>query len=73
MNHQERFGGGDDPHIDANGFFATNPLGSETQKPLAIVIIGGLISATFLTLIVLPALYVVFESRSSPPVLAAEI
>jgi heavy metal efflux system protein len=36
-------------------------IGSETQKPLAIVIIGGLISATFLTLIVLPTLYLVFE------------
>jgi cobalt-zinc-cadmium resistance protein CzcA len=35
-------------------------IGSETQKPLAIVIIGGLISATVLTLIVLPTLYQVF-------------
>jgi cobalt-zinc-cadmium resistance protein CzcA len=32
-------------------------IGSETQRPLAIVIIGGLVSATLLTLIVLPALY----------------
>jgi len=32
-------------------------IGSETQKPLAIVIIGGLVSATLLTLIVLPVLY----------------
>ena len=39
-------------------------IGSETQKPLAIVIIGGLISATLLTLIVLPTLYVVFEDRA---------
>src|SRR5207245_5945577 len=38
-------------------------IGSEVQKPLAVVIIGGLISATVLTLIVLPTLYVVFESR----------
>jgi cobalt-zinc-cadmium resistance protein CzcA len=36
-------------------------IGSETQRPLAIVIIGGLVSAMLLTLIVLPALYVVFE------------
>ncbi|GHS87290.1 hypothetical protein FACS1894201_08530 [Bacteroidia bacterium] len=35
--------------------------GSEVQKPLASVVIGGLITATILTLIVLPALYVVFE------------
>jgi len=42
-------------------------IGSETQKPLAVVIIGGLISATLLTLIVLPTLYLVFtkgEDRS---------
>lgn len=32
-------------------------IGAETQRPLAIVIIGGLISATVLTLLVLPALY----------------
>jgi cobalt-zinc-cadmium resistance protein CzcA len=32
-------------------------LGSEVQKPLAVVIIGGLVSATFLTLVALPALY----------------
>lgn len=36
-------------------------IGSETQKPLAVVIIGGLVSATVLTLIVLPVLYLVFE------------
>jgi len=36
-------------------------IGSEVQKPLAVVIIGGLISATLLTLIVLPALYSLVE------------
>jgi len=36
--------------------FATGP-GSEIQRPLAIVVIGGLISATTLTLILLPVLY----------------
>src|SRR5216684_104237 len=36
-------------------------IGSETQKPLAVVVIGGLVTATLLTLIVLPALYLVFE------------
>jgi cobalt-zinc-cadmium resistance protein CzcA len=40
-------------------------IGSETQRPLAVVIIGGLVSATVLTLIVLPTLYVVFESRGA--------
>jgi len=38
-------------------------IGSETQKPLAVVVIGGLISATLLTLVVLPTLYVVFQER----------
>jgi cobalt-zinc-cadmium resistance protein CzcA len=40
-------------------------IGSETQKPLAVVIIGGLISATALTLIVLPTLYLVFEREEA--------
>jgi cobalt-zinc-cadmium resistance protein CzcA len=42
-------------------------IGSETQKPLAVVIIGGLISATLLTLIVLPTLYLLFEDASGQP------
>jgi cobalt-zinc-cadmium resistance protein CzcA len=36
--------------------FATGP-GSEIQRPLAIVVIGGLITATALTLMLLPILY----------------
>jgi cobalt-zinc-cadmium resistance protein CzcA len=36
--------------------FATGP-GSEIQKPLAIVVMGGLISSTTLTLFMLPILY----------------
>jgi len=40
--------------------FASGP-GSEVQKPLAIVVIGGLISSTLLTLVVLPALYRWFD------------
>jgi heavy metal efflux system protein len=39
--------------------YATGP-GSEIQRPLAIVVIGGLVSATFLTLILLPILYQIF-------------
>ncbi|MEN5145852.1 efflux RND transporter permease subunit [Brevundimonas diminuta] len=43
--------------------FATGP-GSEIQKPLAIVVIGGLITSTLLTLVLLPILYERFgESR----------
>src|SRR5438105_12216165 len=38
-------------------------IGSETQKPLAVVIIGGLISATLLTLFVLPIVYVIFATK----------
>ncbi|GGE90754.1 cobalt-zinc-cadmium resistance protein CzcA [Chishuiella changwenlii] len=37
--------------------------GAEVQKPLATVVIGGLISATFLTLFVLPLLYIIFNSK----------
>ncbi|NML23410.1 efflux RND transporter permease subunit [Pseudoflavitalea sp. G-6-1-2] len=32
-------------------------IGSETQKPLAIVVIGGLVTATILTLLILPVIY----------------
>lgn len=35
----------------------SHAIGAETQRPLAIVVIGGLVSATLLTLIVLPTLY----------------
>ncbi len=37
--------------------------GAEVQRPLATVVIGGIISSTFLTLVVLPILYQFFESR----------
>ena len=43
--------------------FATGP-GSEIQRPLAIVVINGLISSTLLTLIVLPLLYLKFTKSS---------
>src|SRR4029453_14816072 len=56
--------------------------GAEVQKPLATVVVGGLMSATLLTLVVLPALYVTFHKghlssrtkspRSGPIELAAE-
>ncbi len=39
----------------------SNSAGAEVQKPLATVVIGGLITATLLTLIVLPILYIYFE------------
>jgi len=37
-------------------------VGAETQRPFAIVIIGGLVTATLLTLVVLPVLYGAFET-----------
>jgi heavy metal efflux system protein len=41
--------------------------GAEVQRPLATVVIGGLISATLLTLVVLPVLYSRFGSRAESP------
>ena len=41
--------------------------GAEVQKPLATVVIGGLISATLLTLFVLPALYARFSDTAAAP------
>ena len=40
--------------------FARGP-GSEIQRPLAIVVIGGLLTSTFLTLVIVPCLYAWFE------------
>lgn len=41
--------------------------GAEVQKPLATVVIGGLVTATFLTLFVLPLLYIIFNSTIKLP------
>jgi cobalt-zinc-cadmium resistance protein CzcA len=41
----------------------SHAIGAETQRPLAIVVIGGLISATVLTLIVLPVFYLLVHRR----------
>jgi len=40
--------------------------GAEVQRPLATVVIGGIISSTILTLLVLPALYVLFRREDLP-------
>lgn len=45
--------------------FATGP-GSEVQRPLAIVVIGGLVTSTLLTLVVLPTIYRFFDRDSMP-------
>jgi cobalt-zinc-cadmium resistance protein CzcA len=44
--------------------FASGP-GSEVQRPLAVVVVGGLFTATLLTLVVLPVLYQWFAERPS--------
>jgi len=43
----------------------SNSSGAEVQRPLATVVIGGLITATALTLIVLPVLYIYFTDRKA--------
>jgi cobalt-zinc-cadmium resistance protein CzcA len=43
----------------------SHAIGAEAQKPLAVVVIGGLISATILTLLVLPSLYLWTQRRRS--------
>lgn len=44
-------------------FLFSNGPGSEVQRPLAIVVIGGLITSTLLTLVVLPTLYRWFDEE----------
>jgi cobalt-zinc-cadmium resistance protein CzcA len=39
--------------------------GAEVQQPLATVVIGGLVSATLLTLLVLPILYALFDTKKT--------
>jgi cobalt-zinc-cadmium resistance protein CzcA len=43
----------------------SHSIGSEVQKPLAVVVIGGLVSATLLTLLVLPTLYLLFAGPAT--------
>src|SRR5258708_29676146 len=42
----------------------SHAVGAETSRPFAVVIIGGLVTATALTLFILPALYPYFERRT---------
>jgi Cu/Ag efflux pump CusA len=48
-------------------------IGSEVERPLATVVIGGIISATLLTLLVLPALYRLAHARDAAPRLPLKI
>ncbi len=44
----------------------TFSIGSDVQRPLATVVVGGLVTATVLTLMILPAVYYVMERRFHP-------
>ncbi len=65
--------------VPALGFLPmiiSTSAGAEVQKPLATVVIGGLITATLLTLIVLPALYAIFSKKkkiNTKPVISTAI
>ena len=53
--------------VDIFGFIPmvlSTGIGAEVQRPLAAVVIGGVISSTILTLLVLPTLYLWFEEKS---------
>jgi cobalt-zinc-cadmium resistance protein CzcA len=55
---------------DVLGFFPmafSVSAGAEVQRPLATVVIGGLISSTLLTLIVLPVIYYIFDEKGEKP------
>lgn len=55
----------------------SHEIGAETQRPLAVVVIGGLVTATLLTLVVLPALYVAWfqprKGEAAPPAVEATV
>lgn len=53
--------------VDIFGFIPmvlSTGIGAEVQRPLAAVVIGGVISSTILTLLILPTLYLWFEEKS---------
>ena len=48
-------------------------VGAETARPFAVVIIGGLITGTVLTLFILPLLYPIFESKEDRAIFACNL
>jgi cobalt-zinc-cadmium resistance protein CzcA len=48
----------------------SNGVGAETARPFAVVIIGGLITGTALTLFILPLFYPLFESNEDRAIFA---
>jgi len=45
----------------------SHAIGSEAQRPLALVIVGGMVTTTLLTLLVLPVLYAWIRTRELKP------
>ena len=62
------------PSLDDRGYDSeasirqahSNSTGAEVQRPIAVVIIGGIVASTILTLLVLPTLYYLIESKLTP-------
>ena len=48
--------------LNEEGLKSSTGAGSEIQRPLATVVIGGVVTSTLLTLIVLPTIYEVIEA-----------
>lgn len=44
-----------------------NGVGAEMQRPLATVVLGGMVTSTLATLVVLPVLYAIFASKATLP------
>ena len=65
--HERLLPGVATPVVDAAGFLPmalSSGVGAEVQRPLATVVIGGVLTSTVLTLLVLPTLYVVMGKRA---------
>src|SRR6516225_5664352 len=50
------------------GVRCVEPIGSQTQRPLAIVVVGGMITTLFLTRYLMPVLYSFYGNRQPPAV-----
>lgn len=62
--------------VDIFGFLPmmlSHGAGSEVQKPLASVVVGGIISSTILTLFVLPSLYLLMEKKLKSPINSSSV
>src|SRR6516164_54062 len=57
------------PAWDSSGYLRwVEPIGSQTQRPLAIVVVGGMITTLFLTRYLMPVLYSFYGNRQPPAV-----